>query len=59
MEMKNTPHTTKKLTLVMKPEQRQQIEAVRHQLEQRGRRASLSAVAIALIERGLQHNPAA
>lgn len=44
-----------RLTLVLKPEQRQQIEAVRHQLEQRGRRASLSAVAVALIERGLQH----
>lgn len=47
------------LTLVLKPEQRQQIEAMRHQLEQRGRRASLLAVAVALIERGLQYGAAA
>ncbi|WP_155248076.1 hypothetical protein [Variovorax paradoxus] len=58
MEKKNCPRLTEKLTLVLKPEQRQQIEAVRHQLEQCGRRASLSAVAVALIERGLQHGAA-
>jgi hypothetical protein len=47
-----------KLTLVMTPAQRLQIEAVRHQLEQRGRKASLSAVAVALIDQALKQ-PAA
>ncbi|MBR1193966.1 hypothetical protein [Bradyrhizobium sp. AUGA SZCCT0160] len=56
--MHATERRSEKLTLVLKPEQRRQIEAVRHQLEQRGRKASLSAVATALIEQALRQ-PAA
>jgi hypothetical protein len=43
-----------KLTLLLTTSQRAQIETVRHQLEQRGRKASLSAVA--LIEQAM-HQP--
>lgn len=57
MQTQNTEtRRVEKLTLVLTPAQRQEIESVRRQLEQRGRRASLSAVAVALLERGLQHN---
>lgn len=50
---------TEKLTILLKPEQRAEIEKVRHQLEQRGRKASLSAVAVALIEQALRQPAAA
>lgn len=57
----NTDHNKKseRLSLVLTPEQRRAIETLRLQLEQRGRRASLNAVAIALIERGLSRQDAA
>lgn len=46
---------TERLTLVLTEAQRKQVEAIRLQLEQeKGRRASLSAVATALLERGLR-----
>jgi hypothetical protein len=50
---------TDKLTLVLTPGQRAEIEKVRHALEQRGRKASLSAVAVALIEQALRQPAAA
>lgn len=47
-----------RLTLVLSAVQRAQIETLRHELEKRGRKASLSAVAVALIEQALRQ-PAA
>lgn len=52
------PVRTEKLTVLLTQEERRQIEMVRHQLELRGRRVSLSRVAVELIRRGLRQ-PAA
>jgi hypothetical protein len=48
---------SERLALVITPAQKRQIEAVRLELAKRGRQASLSAVAVALIEQAL-HTPA-
>ena len=48
-----------KLTVLLTADERRAIEQVRHALELRGRRASLSRVAVELIRRGLKQPAAA
>lgn len=54
MQTTQTKPRAEKLTLVLSSDQRRQIEAARHALEQRGIRVSLSKVATTALMRGLR-----